>query len=72
MKCKKCKIDLEWDMADYCYMPTGYNPYENDEPTCIDGSYHSEHELAPPLSVYSSRFLTETDQGNNILLGGSV
>ena len=72
MKCKKCKLDLEWDMADYCYTPKGYESYEDDEPTCIDGSYHSEHKLAPPLSVYSSRFLTETDKGNDILLGGRV
>ena len=40
--------------------------------TCIDGSDHSEHKLAPPVSVYSSKFLTESDEGNNILLGGGV
>tara|TARA_Y100000361_G_scaffold154018_2_gene177744 strand:- start:1369 stop:1599 length:231 start_codon:yes stop_codon:yes gene_type:complete len=72
MKCKKCELDLEWDMADYCYFVKGTDPYKDDEPTCVDGSYHSEHKLAPPLNVYSSRFLTETDQGNDILIGGTV
>ena len=72
MKCKKCKVELEWDVADYCYFVKGTDPYKDDEPTCIDGSYHSEHKLAPPLSVYSSNFLTESDEGNNILLSGGV
>ena len=72
MKCKKCKVDLEWDWGDYCYVVKGIDPYEEEEPTCIDGSYHSEHKLAPPLTVHNSSFLTETDEGNSILLGGDV
>ena len=31
MKCKKCNVMTVWDMADYCYMPAGYDPYEDDE-----------------------------------------
>ena len=70
MQCRKCKVQLEWDMADYCYMPKGYDPYEEDEPTCIDGSYHSEMDLSAPLSRYGHSFLTETDEGLGILLEG--
>ena len=70
MKCRKCKLELEWDMADYCYFVKGTDPYEDDEPTCIDGRYHSEMDLPPPLSMYGHSFLTETDEGMQILLEG--
>ena len=72
MICKKCKAHLEWDPGDYCYTPKGWDYIKEEEPPCIDGSYHSEQKLSPPLSGYSSSFLTETDEGNSILLGGDV
>ena len=72
MICKKCKAHLEWDPGDYCYTLKGWDYIKEEEPTCIDGSYHSEHKLEPPLSGYSSSTLTETDEGNSILLGGDL
>lgn len=69
MKCKHCKTELVWDPADYCYTPKGWDYVNEEEPTCIDGKFHSEMDLAKPLSTYSDSYLTETDTGNEILLG---
>jgi len=69
MQCKHCKIKLIWDPADYCYIPKDWDYITEEEPTCIDGSFHSEMDLTKPLSTYSDSDLTETDTGNEILLG---
>ena len=65
---RKCKVQLEWDPADYCYTPTGWDYVIEEEPTCVDGRFHSEMDLTAPLSAYGYRVLTETDEGNEILL----